>query len=87
MCWSRNEKKEKREEAAAAAAEERLAVASDWLLNSLTTLDATELLDCATDQATLADPDAYVHTGLHRNVCERVAKLPDKLGRLHAAKV
>lgn len=64
-----------------------LAVASDWLLNSLTTLDATELLDCATDQATLVDPDAYVHTGLHRNVCERVAKLPDKLGRLHAAKV
>lgn len=85
MCWSRNEKEEKRRKK-----EKKLlllAVASDWLLNSLTTLDATELLDCATDQATLADPDAYVHTGLHRNVCERVAKLPDKLGRLHAAKV
>lgn len=38
-CWSRQQKYKKKAEEE--AAEERLAVASDWLLNSLTTLDAS----------------------------------------------
>lgn len=77
---------------------EELAMASDWLLNSLTTLDATRLLDSGTDQATQADEDAdadadaNADTNVDRHpftiVCESGrAKLPGKLGRLHAAKV
>lgn len=69
-------------------------MASDWLLNSLTTLDATRLLDSGTDQATQADADADANadTNVDRHpftiVCESGrAKLPGKLGRLHAAKV
>lgn len=74
-------------------------MASDWLLNSLTTLDATRLLDSGTDQATQADADADANAdtnvdrhpfsrGRHPFVCESGrAKLPGKLGRLHAAKV
>lgn len=71
-------------------------MASDWLLNSLTTLDATRLLDSGTDQAEDADADADADTNVDRHpfsrgssiVCESGrAKLPGKLGRLHAAKV
>lgn len=75
-------------------------MASDWLLNSLTTLDATRLLDSGTDQATQADEDADADADADTNVdrhpfsrgstivCESGrAKLPGKLGRLHAAKV
>lgn len=91
--WSQRKKGEKKKQL------EELAMASDWLLNSLTTLDATRLLDSGTDQATQADADADANAdtnvdrhpfsrGRHPFVCESGrAKLPGKLGRLHAAKV
>lgn len=88
--WSQKKRRKKKQL-------EELAMASDWLLNSLTTLDATRLLDSGTDQATQADADANADTnvdrhpfnrGRHPFVCESGrAKLPGKLGRLHAAKV
>lgn len=87
--WSQRKKGKKKKQL------EELAMASDWLLNSLTTLDATRLLDSGTDQATQADADADTNVdrhpfrrGRHPFVCESGrAKLPGKLGRLHAAKV
>lgn len=83
--WSQKKREKKKQL-------EELAMASDWLLNSLTTLDATRLLDSGTDQATQEDADADADTNVDRHpftiVCESGrAKLPGKLGRLHAAKV
>lgn len=80
-CWSRQQKYKKKAEEE--AAEERLAVASDWLLNSLTTLDASRHCN---GSGNAGGSGCVCAQGCH--VCERrVAKLPGKLGRLHAAKV
>lgn len=65
---------------------EELAVASDWLLNSLTTLDATRLLDSGSDQATQAnadaDADADADTNVDRHPFSRVASYVRRAGKV-----